>query len=79
MMDNYKPTFAQIGKIDDPKSKSRGDQFILLLNRDFEEEDCAIFNFDPYTEFYRMAQVKQLDIRILRGHETRFHFSRWLK
>jgi hypothetical protein len=78
-MDNRKPTFAMIGKIDDPVSKSRGGQFILLLNRDFEEEDRAIFNFDPNTEFYRKAQVKQLDIRSLRWHETSFHFSRYIK
>ena len=78
-MDNHKPTFALIGKIDDPISKSRGGQFILLLNRDLEEEDRAIFNFDPNTEFYRMTQVKQQDIRSLRGHETSFHFSRCIK
>ena len=78
-MDNRKPTFALIGKIDDPISKSRGGQFILLLNRDFEEEDRAIFNFDPNTEFYRMAQVKQLNIRNIREHETSFHFSRCIK
>lgn len=78
-MDNRKPTFALIGKIDDPKSKSRGGQFILLLNRDFEEEDRAMFNFDPNTGFYRRAQVKQLDIRSLRGYETSFQFSRCIK
>ena len=78
-MDNRRPTFALIGKIDDPKSKSRGGPFILLLNRSLDEENRAIFNFDPNTEFYRMSQVKQLSIRSLREHETSFDFSRCIK
>ena len=78
-MDNRKPTFALIGKMDDPKSKSRGAPFILLLNRTLEEENRALFNFDPDTVFYNRAQVKQLALRSLREHETRFQFSRWIK
>ena len=78
-MDNRKPTFALIGKMDDPKSKSRGGPFILLLDRTLEEENRALFNFDPDTVFYNRAQVKQLALRSLREHETRFQFSRWIK
>lgn len=78
-MDNRKPTFALIGKMDDPKSKSRGAPFILLLNRTLEEENRALFNFDPDTVFYARAQVKQEDVISLMGHETSFHFSRWFK
>ena len=78
-MDNRKPTFALIGKMDDPKSKSRGGPFILLLDRTLEEENRALFNFDPDTVFYNRAQVKQLALRSLREHETRFQFSIWIK
>ena len=78
-MSNRKPTFTRIGMMDDPKAKSRGGPFILLLDRDFEDADRAIFNFDPYTVFYPRAQVKQLTVRSLREHETSFHFLRWIK
>lgn len=78
-MSNRKPTFALIGKMDDPKSKSRGGPFILLLDRTLEEENRALFNFDPDTVFYPRAQVKQEDVISLTEHETSFHFSRWIK
>jgi hypothetical protein len=78
-MDNRKPTLTRIGKIDDPKVKSRGGPYIILLDRSFEQEKNAIFNFDPDIVFYNMAKAKQLSIGSLWGHETSFHFSRWIK
>lgn len=78
-MSNRKPTFALIGKMDDPKSKSRGGPFILLLDRTLEEENRALFNFDPDTVFYSRAQVKQLNLVTIQENETPYHFSRGLR
>jgi hypothetical protein len=78
-MSNCKPTFALIGKVDDPKPKSRGGPFILLLDRTLEQENRALFNFDPDTVFYSRAQVKQLDLMTIQANETAFHFFRGLR
>ena len=78
-MNNRKPTFALIGKMDDPKSKSRGGPFILLLDRTLEQENRALFNFDQDTVFYSRVQVKQLDLMTIQANETAFHFFRGLR
>jgi hypothetical protein len=65
--------------MDDPKSKSRGGPFILLLDRTLEEENRALFNFDPDTVFYSRAQVKQLNLVTIQENETPYHFSRGLR
>ena len=75
-MDNRKPTFARIGKIDDPKTKSKGGHFILLIGRDYTEECLAIFNFDPATVYYRNVKARQCHIMDLLYNETRFSIAK---
>lgn len=67
-MNNRKPTFAQIGKIDDPVSKSKG-PFLLLLNRDFIAQETAVFNFDPDIVFYPRRPVRQMDLLEMLNHD----------
>ena len=74
-----KPSFALIGKVDDPKSKSRGGPYILLMNRSLEEERKAIFNFDPDTVFYKRVKARQEEKLSILCHEMAFHFERRIK
>lgn len=72
-MNNYKPTFAQMGKIDDPVSKSKG-PFLMLLNRDFDIQEIAVFNFDPDILFYPRNPVKQLGLVEILNHDRGWWF-----
>lgn len=78
-VNNNKPTFASIGKVDDPYKKSKGGRWILLLGRPYSEDDDYVFNFDPDTIFYSRRKAYQDDYmnivrygqnwKFLRGHE----------
>jgi len=72
-MNNSKPTFAQIGKIDDPVSKSKG-PFLLLLNRDFFAQETAVFNFDPDIMFYQKRPVRQEDLMEILNYDRSWDF-----
>ena len=74
-MNNRKPTFAQIGKIDDPVSKSKG-PFLLLLNRDFITQETAVFNFDPDIVFYPRRPVRQMDLMEMLNHDRSWDLRR---
>ena len=78
-MNNYKPTFAKIGRMDDPYKLSKCDRWILLLSRPYKEDDDYLFNIDPDTVFYPRRFARQEDSveilrlgeswKFLRGHE----------
>ena len=74
-----KPTFARIGKKDDPASKSRGGNWIVLNERDFETEKNAIFVRCPsYTYMASWISRKGCWESIV-YHESSYHFSRGYK
>ena len=80
-MNNHKPNFASVGKIDDPRHKSRGGEFILLLSRDLNGENKAIFNFPPDDGFYGISSaihsvVGRTVEETLHGKELSWHFYR---
>lgn len=74
MMYNDKPTFARIGKIDDPNVKSRGGPWIFLLSRTFEEQQGCLFNFDPDSRFYNRRAAYQDCARAVINHESNWQF-----
>lgn len=73
-MRNDKPTFASIGKIDDPKVKSRGGPWIFLLNRSYDLQEKCLFNLDPDTKFYSGRMARQANRRDIVRYETNWQF-----
>ena len=73
-MKNDKPTFARIGKIDDPKVKSKGGPWIFILSRQWGLDEKCIFNIDPDSIFYNQRQAYQVDCHDIVRYETNWQF-----
>ena len=70
-------TLANIGKIDDPVSVSKGGPWILLLSRPY---DCkAMFNFNPDDVFYSRRRPKMENLLKILFREDAYQFARGLK
>jgi len=69
-----KPTFANIGKWDDPISKSNGGPWVFLRSREFNSD--ALFNHCPI-EIFNIPRTYRTRENLYK--ETSYHFKRGIK